>query len=349
MPRFREALHDGKKFLGMPFPSAKEFRRINNVNESIPDSRSAAPVLLTYRPWRGQLLGPGHSTWAITRVALLMLLRRRLFWALYALGAMIFLFFFYGQYLQIWMSRQLTDDITLGPGAFDLALNPTFLAKSLKEALHLDGSGYTFRSFIWYEGYIVMIVLALAGAILIGNDFRFGSLPFYLSKPLHRWHYLFGKFLAIGIFVNLLTTLPCFVLYIQYGMIDSWTYYYEKALLLAGILGYGLALTIVLGLMLLATACWLKRTMPMIMVWTALFVFSRMMGNFLARFDPHWRLVDLWNDLYLAGNWCLWMPRNTISPAPQPEYWKATAVLVVICVGCVLYLHKRIRAVEVVS
>ena len=31
---------------------------------------------------------------------------------------------------------------------------------------------------------MVMIVLALAGSVLIGNDFRFGSLPFYLSKPL---------------------------------------------------------------------------------------------------------------------------------------------------------------------
>ena len=51
-----------------------------------------------------------------------------------------------------------------------------------------------------------MIVLALAGAVLVGNDFRFGSLPFYLSKPLGRWHYVLGKCLAVAVFVNLMTT-----------------------------------------------------------------------------------------------------------------------------------------------
>jgi ABC-type transport system involved in multi-copper enzyme maturation permease subunit len=319
------------------------------VSEQVPNARTAAPVLLSYRPWRGQLLGPGHGTWAIARVALLMLIRRRLFWALFGLGAMIFLFFFYGQYLQIWMSKQLTDDITLGPGAFDLTLNPKELTETLKTALHLDGSGYTYRSFIWYEGYIVMIVLALAGAILVGNDFRFGSLPFYLSKPLHRWHYLLGKFLAVGIFVNVFTTIPCLLLYVQYGMIDSWTYYYERIGLVVGIIGYGLALTIVLGLMLLATASWLKRTVPMIMVWTAMFVFSRLLANGLARFHPRWRLLDLWNDLYLVGNWCLWMPANTIRPGPQPSYTEAAIVLIVICVFCLIYLNRRIQAVEIVN
>ena len=59
-----------------------------------------------------------------------------------------------------------------------------------------------------------MIVLALAGAVLVGNDFRWGGLPFYLSKPLTRWHYLLGKCLAVAVFVNLMTTVPALVLYL---------------------------------------------------------------------------------------------------------------------------------------
>ena len=51
-------------------------------------------------------------------------------------------------------------------------------------------------------------MLALAGSVLVGNDFLHGSLPFYLSKPIGRWHYVLGKCLAIGVFVNLMTTLP---------------------------------------------------------------------------------------------------------------------------------------------
>jgi ABC-2 type transport system permease protein len=316
-------------------------------------TRAAAPVLLTYRPWRGQLHGPWHGMWAIARTSLLMLLRRKLFWALYALSAMIFLFYFYGQYLQSWIAMQLNEqELRLGSGLVGFTVKPKDLLEVLKTALRLDGSGYTYRSFISFECQIVMIVQALAGSILIGNDFRFGSIPFYLSKPLHRWHYLGGKFLAVAVLINLMTTLPCLILFVEYGMINTWDYYIDHWRLLAGILGYGAVLTVCLGLLLLATACGLRRIVPMIMAWTGLFVFARLLGDGLVYglgLDASWRLVDLWNDIFLVGNWCLGMPHSTLRPQPQPEYWEAGLTLIAVCAGCVVYLHRRIQAVEVVS
>ncbi len=72
---------------------------------------------------------------------------------------------------------------------------------------------------------MVMIVLALAGSVLIGNDFRYGSLRVaYLSKPLSRRHYLLGKGLAVAVFINLLTTLPALALFVEYGLIYSWNH-----------------------------------------------------------------------------------------------------------------------------
>ncbi len=210
------------------------------------------PTLLSYRPWRGTFRGPTAGMAAIARVALFLLLRRKLFWGMYALCVMIFLFFFYGQYLQVWIGTQFSDK-PLSIGAITLPFTAQELRDGLRTALRLDGSAYTYRNFIWFEGYIVMIVLALAGSILVGNDFHFRSLPFYLSKPLHRWHYLGGKFLAVAVFVNLMTTLPAILLYIQFGLIDGWRYYYEQAGLLLGIIGYGVVLTVGLGLMLLGS------------------------------------------------------------------------------------------------
>lgn len=316
-------------------------------------TRAAAPALLSYRPWRGALRGPSHGVWAIARVSFLMLARRKLFWAIYGFSAMIFLFFFYGQYLQFWIRSQLgEDDVRLGSGLVGIRIKPADLLKLLQNALHLDGTGYTYRNFFSFEGQIVIIVLALAGSILIGNDFRFGSLPFYLSKPLHRWHYLLGKFLGVAIFVNLLTTLPASLLFVEYGMIDTWRYYLEHIDLLIGICGYGAVLSIVLGLALLATACWVRRTVPMIMVWTGLFLFARIMADILVfrlGLHPRWRLIDLWNDMYLIGNWCLDMPHYTIRPRNQPEYWEAAVVLTLVSAACAIFLNRRIRAVEVVA
>lgn len=316
------------------------------------ESRPTAPTLLGYRPWRGQLGGPVRGAWAIARTALFLLWRRRLFWALYGLSAMIFLFFFYGQYLQSWIGTQLSQEsVYLGSGVLRLEVKPEDLQKLLREALHLDGSGFLYRSFFWFEGHIVMIVLALAGAILVGNDFRFGSLPFYLAKPLHRWHYLGGKWLAIGMFINFMTTIPALVLYIQYGLIDTWSYYVDEFPLLLGILGYGAVLTTCLGLVLLATAVWLRRTVPLIMVWTALFVFTRLLADLLVNglhLSSRWRLIDLWNDMYVVGSWCLGMPRHTLRPFTQPATWEAATVLAFVCAICLIYLNRRLQAVEIV-
>ena len=143
----------------------------------------------------------------------------------------------------------------------------------MRKLLKLDGSGESYRIYFAYQGYMVMIILALAGSILIGNDLRFGSLPFYLSKPLSRWHYLVGKALAVAVFVNMMTTLPAVVLFVQYGLLeDRENYFVNNGYLLAGILAYGAGADSEpepdpagdgdLG----------ATTVPLIMIWTTIFL-----------------------------------------------------------------------------
>ena len=150
-----------------------------------------------------------------------------------------------------------------------------------------------------------------------------------------------------------LTTLPALILFIQAGLLYDWeVYYVDHARQFLGILGYGLALTVTLSLLLVATAVWVRRTVPLVMVWTGLFVLCRTLANLLvqgAHLDVRWRLVDLWNDLYLVGLWALGADRTTIRPANQPEYWEAAAACGAVCVLCLLYLRRRIQAVEIVS
>jgi ABC-2 type transport system permease protein len=319
--------------------------------------------LLHYRPWRGQLHGSFGAVWPIARVSLWMILRRKLFWALYALALFVFLMFFFGQYLLAWAETQVAEStVMVGP----MRTQPGALIDLLRTALKLNGTGETYRNFFWWQGYMVMIVLAMAGSILIGNDFHFGSLPFYLAKPVNRWHYLGGKCLAVAVFVNLMTTLPALVLFVQYGLLASWHYFVGEGTtitvggatltlpvnpLLLGIVAYGLVLTVCLTLLLLATATWLRRTVPMIMVWTTFFLFFRFLASALVEglhYDPRWRLIDLWNSTYLVGNACLGIPHGTIKPWPQPPTWEAGLVLTSVSVLCLIYLNLRIRAVEIV-
>jgi ABC-type transport system involved in multi-copper enzyme maturation permease subunit len=306
--------------------------------------------ILHYRPWRGEFCRPVAAVWPVARIALWMIFRRKLFWVMYALGLFIFLLYFFGQYLLAWAETQ-TGEESVRVGGFGQA-NPAQLIGVLRALLNLNGTGGTYGTFFNYQGWIVMIVLALAGAVLVGNDIRFGSLPFYLSKPLSRWHYLLGKGLAVAVFINLMTTLPALVLYVQYGLLDSWDYFLDNASLFVGILAYGLVLTVTLTLVLLATASWLQRTVPLIMAWSFLFLFCRLLSRVLVEglhYGPAWRLIDLWNCTYVVGHACLGIDLQASRPGWQPAWYEAALVLAGVGVLCLSYLVLRIRAVEIVK
>lgn len=350
------------------------------------------PVLLRYRGWRGRfsddgvaptlifvavqaalfglacvlpggfrllvlgvfLLNFGFVTrsraWPVARVALELMFRRRLFWALYALSLCVFLLYFFGQYVMSWAQGQIGEaDVRIGSVA---KINPKWLLDFLRNALKFNGSAETFRNFFWYEANAVMITLALSGSLIIGNDLRHGSLTFYLSKPLTTWHYLLGKGIAVATFLNLFTTIPATVLFVQFGLLESWDYFLTQSHLLLGIIAYGLVLSTTLTIVLLATAAWLRQTVPLIMAWMTIFAFCQGVGIALVdglHFSPRWRLVDLWNSTYVIGNAVLGIAPGAIRPSPQPEVWEAALVLGSVCAVCLIYLIQRIRAVEIVS
>lgn len=298
--------------------------------------------LLAYRPWTGQLGGPWRAAWATARIGLWALARRKLFWLLYAFSLLTFFSFFFGQYLLVWAGSQIDEDSVRVP--LVQRLKPKELVAMLADNLKLNGSGETFRNLYWYEGSILVVTLALAGAQIVGNDFRFRSLPFYLSKPMGARHYVAGKCAAAGVVVSSMTLLPALCLFVEYGLLTEWDYFWDKGHLLAGIVGYGLLLSAVLSLILVAVATIVQRTVPLIMVWSALFVFLPAVGLGLANWqeNPNWRLIDLWNDAYVVGNRMLGI---TLRDQPSPA--SALGVLVAVCVVCVIWLRWRLRAVEV--
>ena len=304
--------------------------------------------LLHYRPWRGEFSDSSWSIWPIARTALSLVVRRKLFWGLYVFALLTFFVFFFGQYLLVW-ARTVDPDVEIK--VLGVSEKPAELVEKLEKHLKMDGSPETYRNFFWYQGWMVMILLAMAGTILVGNDFQHGSLPFYLAKPISPWHYVMGKCLAAAVFVNLMTTVPALVLFFQYRLINAWGYWSSELQLLAGIVGYGLVLTVFFSLMLTATASWLRQTVPLIMAWTTLFLFLRLLAGSLVdglRYDPAWRLIDLWNDTWLVGNYLLGVDMANIRPSAQPAWYQAALVLGAMSALCLSYLSLRIRAVEVV-
>jgi hypothetical protein len=300
-------------------------------------------ALLSYRPWRGRLGGPWRGTIAVARLGLAGLVRRKLVWILYVFSLLIFFSFFFGQYLLVWAGSQLTEE-NVAVGGF-VRLSPKDLVKNLRDGLKLNGSGETFRNLYWYEGSILVVTLALVGAQLVGNDFRHRSLPFYLSKPLAGRHYVAGKCLAVAAVVAAMTAVPALCLYVEYGLLDSWEYFWEARRSLGGILGYGLLLAGMMSLLLVAVTSWVQKTVPLVMVWSGLFVMAPAVGQSLAAWTsrPMYRLIDLWDCAYIVGNAMLGTKVEN-----QPPAWAAATVIGLVCTMCVVVLYARIKAVEVV-
>src|SRR5476651_2339872 len=178
------------------------------------------PPLLHYRSWQGAFHSPWWSIWPIARVSLGMLFRRKLFWTLYGFGLLLFLMFFFGGFLLAWAESQLvvTDMQMSRFGDSQRMLGGIRRALSI-----LNGSHDTFQYFFAYQGGIVVVTLALVGSVLVGNDFTFRSLVFYLAKPIGRWHYILGKCIAVAVVVEMMTTLPALGLYGQHAF-DDWNY-----------------------------------------------------------------------------------------------------------------------------
>src|SRR6478609_3756473 len=66
----------------------------------------------------------------------------------------------------------------------------------------------TFRQFLEQQDFFVFIMTIYVGAGLIANDRRASALQIYLSKPLMRTEYIFGKAAVLFAFLLFVTLVP---------------------------------------------------------------------------------------------------------------------------------------------
>ena len=276
------------------------------------------------------------SVWPIALTALRLVFRRKLFWVLLGFALLNFLKYFGAIYLLATLTAQQ-------PG----------IGKMLSQMLpDLAGTGKTFLNFMLEQGTVTMILLAFAGSVLAGNDHQRGGLTFYLSRQVNVLHYSVGKLLAIGLLVSLTTTLPALILYLEQGLlVDTAEYFSENYNILFGILGYGVLLSLSIGLLLFALVSWMPRPVPLVMTWGCLFVFLPILGGILsfvfrdreenfreALEGSHWLLLNLWGDLSILGARCF--------GEEEPLLSGAAIVVGSVCIFSFIAMMVRLRYLQ---
>jgi ABC-type transport system involved in multi-copper enzyme maturation permease subunit len=273
---------------------------------------------------------PWWGTWAIIRTGLAMILRRWVFWVLIGLGLLNFLFNFAFIYLKATIDVQ---NQMLG----------NFL-----DNYQVTGTGRAYDNFMFAQASITALLLAFAGSILIGGDYRQGGIVYYLSRRIDRRHYVAGKLLSIAAVVTIITTLPALVLYLEFGFLtSSLDYFLDHPRILAGIAGYGAILAIMQSLLLFAIAAWVPRTVPLVMTWLGIFVLLRALAEALRAINDNrtWLLLSLWDDMRRLGRWCF----GSLDAGKGPSAEQCAAALAVVSAICIVLILCRVRAVEVVK
>jgi ABC-2 type transport system permease protein len=286
-----------------------------------------------YRGWSQRLRPTWLACWPIARTGLVLVLRRKMFWFFLALALLNFLFLFATIYLKAQLREQ----------------NPGFQRFLDRVLSNVTGTGETYRDFMFAQGTVTMLLLAFAGALLVGDDLQHGGVLFYLSRRLGRWHYVFGKLLSIGLLVSMTTTIPALILYFEYGLLmNSISYFQENISILRGIIGYGFVMAVTLSLLLFALTSWLRDTVPVVMSWACVFVLLPALGNLLMRVydEPYWLLMILWRNVRLVGTWCF----GGIDTERELQLLHpAMAIVAGVCIISAIALIPRVRAVKVVT
>ena len=94
----------------------------------------------------------------------------------------------------------------------------------------------TFRQFLDQQEIFVFFITVYVGAGLIANDSRANALQIYLSKPLTRAEYVFGKLAILSAFLLLVTWVPAIVLLIvQISFAGNFTFFVNNIYLFPAI------------------------------------------------------------------------------------------------------------------
>src|SRR3954453_12903787 len=83
-----------------------------------------------------------------------------------------------------------------------------YAAANLPQAAFLAPDARMFRQFLEQQEVFLFFVTVYAGAGLIANDRRANALQIYLSKPLTRAEYVFGKLALLMTFLLIVSWLP---------------------------------------------------------------------------------------------------------------------------------------------
>jgi ABC-2 type transport system permease protein len=222
-----------------------------------------------------------------------------------------------------------------------------YAAANLPQAAFLAPTPETFRQFLDQQEIFVFFITVYVGAGLIANDRRANALQIYLSKPLTRAEYVFGKLAILMAFLLLITWLPAIVLLmVQIAFAGNFTFFRNNLFLFPAITLFSFVEVVMVSTAMLALSSLSNSSRYVGILYAALIFFSQALYGVLTFVTGGSSIawISLPADLTQVGNVIFRLPPRYQMP------WMVSLFMILALIGLSgLILEKRVRGIEVVA
>jgi ABC-2 type transport system permease protein len=231
--------------------------------------------------------------------------------------------------------------------------NPTAQAILKIGTDHIAIDNVLFQQFLEFETVMGFILAVWGGPGLITKDFANHSVQLYLSRPLSRVEYVFGKASVLALLLSCITWVPALILFFVQAQLQGHGWIWQNFWMAGSIFLACILWIAVISLLSMAVSVWVKWRIAASALMFAVFIVLPIMGfamNQILR--THWGyLLDLsyvtkviWSHLFRLTA----MSRHGRDMDAIP-LWSAWASLLSACAFCFWLLDRKLRAREVES
>jgi ABC-2 type transport system permease protein len=222
-----------------------------------------------------------------------------------------------------------------------------YAAANLPQAAFLAPTPETFRQFLDQQQTFVFFVTVYVGAGLIANDRRANALQIYLSKPLTRGEYIFGKLAILMTFLAMVTWLPAIVLLIvQVSFAGNFTFFKSNAFLFPAITVFAFVEVALASATMLALSSLSKSSRYVAILYAAVIFFTQAIYGVMYAVTRSSSLswMSFSANLAQLGDVIFRQPPKYDTP------WPISLLVIVGLIGVSgVILERRVRGVEVVT
>jgi len=204
-----------------------------------------------------------------------------------------------------------------------------------------------FRQFLDQQQIWVFFITVYVGAGLIANDRRANALQIYLSKPLTRAEYIFGKLAILMAFLLLVTWVPALLLLIvQIAFAGNFTFLLKNLYLFPAITVFAFIQVTMVAAAMLALSSLSKSSRYVAILYAAVIFFSQAIYGVLTVVTRSTQLswISFPANLSQLGDVIFRMPSKYETPWPV-----ALLMIVGLIAASGFILERRVRGIEVVA